>query len=95
LGLTGPVPRRVEAEAKAGLLALVDDAVGQGWSLRRACRVLEVGHARVVRWRDRQAAGVGLDDLAPGPVQAPHALLAWEREAIVAVYDDWHAIDRS
>jgi hypothetical protein len=32
----------VEAEAKAGLLALVDDAVGQGWSLRRACRVLEL-----------------------------------------------------
>lgn len=95
MGLTGPVPRRVDADVKAGLLGLVDDAVEQGWSLRAACRLLEVGHARVVRWRDRQAAGADLADATPGPVQAPHALLDCERDAILAIYDDWHHIDRS
>src|SRR5512138_1254432 len=37
LGLTaGPVPPRVDAHVKAGLLALVEDAVEVGWSARRA-----------------------------------------------------------
>jgi hypothetical protein len=94
LGLTGAVPR-VDAEVKAGLLDLVDPAVGAGWSLRRACVLLEVNHVRVLAWRERLAAGVGLDDAAPGPTQAVHALLDRERDEIITVYDDWHEIDRS
>jgi transposase InsO family protein len=85
----------VDAEVKAGLLDLVDHAVGAGWSLRRVCVLLEVNHVRVLAWRERLAAGVGLDDAAPGPTQAVHALLDRERDEIIAVYDDWHAIDRS
>jgi hypothetical protein len=84
----------VDAEVKAGLLDLVDPAVGAGWSLRRACVLLEVNHVRVLAWRERLAAGVGLDDAAPGPTQAVHALLDRERDEIIAVYDDWHEIDR-
>lgn len=85
----------MDADVKAGLVDLAAEAVAQGWSLRGACRVLEVNHARLARWRDRLAAGQSLVDADPGPVQAPHALLAWEREAILAVYDDWHEVDRS
>jgi putative transposase len=37
LGLgAGPVPARVEASTKAGLLELVDHATRAGWSRRRA-----------------------------------------------------------
>jgi hypothetical protein len=95
LGLTGPVPRRIDANIKAGLLALVDHAVGAGWSLRHACGVLEIGHGRVLGWLGRVESGVGLADGSSGPTQAPHALLDWERDEILAIYDDWHAIDRS
>ncbi len=95
MGLTGLVPRRVDACVKAGLLDLVAYAVDEGWSLRRACGVLEVTHPRVISWVDRVHAGVGLDDRTPGPTQAPHALLDWEREEIIAVYDAWHQVDRS
>lgn len=95
MGLTGPVPMRVDADVKAGLLDLVAYAVERGWSLRRACSVLEVTHPRVVGWLGRVDAGVGLTDRKPGPEQAVHALLDWERDAIIAVYDDWHTVDRS
>jgi len=46
LGLSGRVPRRVDAATKAGLLALLDDAMAAGWPLRRACRQLELGETR-------------------------------------------------
>jgi putative transposase len=95
LGLTGPVPTRVDGDVKAGLGDLVAHAVEHGWSLRRACRLLEVTHPRVLGWADRLTTGAGLDDRKPGPDQAPHALLDWERDEIIAVYDDWHTIDRS
>ena len=95
MGLTGPVPRRIDGDVKAGLLDLVGYAVEAGWSLRRACGLLELNHARVLGWRDRLASGTGLEDRVPGPTQAPHALMDWERDAILAIYDDWHEIDRS
>ena len=38
LGLTaGPVPPRVDAIVKAGVLDLIDHAVDHGWSARAAC----------------------------------------------------------
>jgi hypothetical protein len=41
LGLTaGPVPPRVDAPVKAGLLALIDHVGERGWSTRRACSLL-------------------------------------------------------
>ncbi len=95
MGLTGPVPMRVDGDVKAGLLDLVAYAVEEGWSLRRACSLLEVNHPRVLGWLDRLNAGIGLEDRKPGPDQAVHALMDWERAAILAVYDDWHTIDRS
>lgn len=91
--MTGLVPARVEGNVKAGLLELVDDAVEQGWSKRRACAVLEIDDFRIHRWLQRRAED-RLDDLAPGgnPV---HGLLDWEIEAIVELAEAWGEIDRS
>lgn len=51
LGLmAGPVPARVTAAVKAGLLDLIDHATGGGWSLRQACETLEVGEVCVWGW---------------------------------------------
>jgi putative transposase len=96
LGLTaGPVPARVDATVKAGLLDLIADATGEGWSLRLTCRVLEVNEDRVHRWRRRQRAGDGLADRIPGPGEALHGILAWEQEAILELFDEWGDVDRS
>jgi transposase InsO family protein len=85
----------VDAHVKAGLLALVEHAVAEGgWSVRRAAATLGLDHMRVVRWQARAALD-RLDDLPGGPAEVLHALLPWERDAIVKVAEEWLAIDRS
>ena len=55
MGLSpGPVPPRVDANTKAGLLDLVDHAAAAGWSTRRAAGLLGVDLDRVARWRERK-----------------------------------------
>jgi len=93
LGLSGRVPRRVDAATKAGVLELIDRASAAGWEHRRACAYLELGEARAWRWRARRAAGC-LDDRAAGG-HAVHGLLEAEQDEIVALYDEWGEIDRS
>ena len=98
MGLSaGPVPTRVTAEVKAGLLDLVAHAgeVG-GWSRRRACRLLDLDEDRASSWQRRQAAGglEALRDHAPGG-GAIHGLLDYEREAIIELFEAWGGIDRS
>lgn len=96
MGLTaGLVPPRVDAHVKAGLLGLVEHAVSVGgWSARRAAAILGVDHTRLLRWQVR--AGLGrLDDAKPGPDVPLHAILPWERDAIVKVAEQWGEIDRS
>jgi putative transposase len=92
LGLSGRVPPRVDAAIKAGLLDLVAQATGQGWTLRGACRVLELGELRC-RWLDRRAADQ-LADQAPGG-SPRHGLLAWEVAEIVRLFHEWGEVDRS
>ena len=96
MGLTaGPVPPRVDAHVKAGLLTLVAHAQAEGgWSLRKAAHTLGLGHVRVLRWLHR-AAGDRLVDAKPGPDVPLHALLDWERAAIVKLAEGWGEIDRS
>ena len=93
MGLSGRVPRRVDAATKAGLLDLVDDAVDAGWSLRRACRVLELGEVRAHRWYARRARG-RLADRSPGggPV---HGILPEEAAEILGLFEEWGEVDRS
>lgn len=82
LGLTaGPVPVRVDACVKAGLLDLIEQTVERDWSARRACDRLWLEHGRYQAWLVRQAAG-RLDDLPPGG-NPLHGILPAERAAIV------------
>ncbi len=96
MGLTaGPVPPRVGAYVKAGLLELADYAQREGgWSLRQAAAALGLEHARLLRWQHR-ATTDRLADAKPGLEVPLHALLEHERAAIVKVAEDWAEIDRS
>ena len=93
MGLGGRVPHRVDAATKAGLLDLLDEAVDAGWTLRRACRELEVPERRAHRWIARRAGG-RLADRAPGGVPMP-GLLEEEVAEILALFDEWGETDRS
>jgi putative transposase len=94
LGLSaGPVPSRVDARVKAGLLELLDHAVGRGWDEQAAADLLGVHVRRARRWRARSRAG-RLSDAAPGGVPG-HAILPSERAAILELYEAWKDIDRS
>ena len=94
MGLSGRVPRRVDAATKTALIGLVDSAVQEGWTARAACGYLEVSPRRLERWRCRVTAGEDLDDAAPGgnPV---HGLTPAEEDEIVAVFNQWAEVDRS
>lgn len=90
--IAGPVPPRVDARVKAGLLDLLDHAVEAGWSARAACALLGLDDLRAARWVDRRATD-RLEDAAGGnPV---HGLLDWERAAIVELFEAWGGVDRS
>jgi putative transposase len=83
----------VPAEVKAGLLDLAGHAIEHGWPARRAAAALGLDHARYYHWatrRDRDR----LEDLPPGG-HPLHGLLAWERAAIVELFEAWGDIDRS
>lgn len=93
--MAGPVPPRVDAHVKAGLLALVAHAQAEGgWSLRQSAAVLGLDHARLLRWGHRAVVD-RLADAKPGLDVPLHALLEEERAAIVKVAEDWAEIDRS
>ena len=91
MAVTGPVPVRVDAVGKAGLLGLVDHAVGEGWSLQAVCEVLKISRRRVERW---QARRTDLADRKPGGV-AVNGLLDDEVQQILAVFNEWGERDRS
>lgn len=74
MGLTaGPVPPRVAAPAKAGLLALVDHARGAHWSTIRSCRLLGLDPDRAAGWRARREVDRLADMASAGG--AVHGLL--------------------
>jgi transposase len=89
--LIGGVPPRVAAATKHALLELVDQAVAEGLSVQRACRVLQVTQRRVNRWQARRVAGQ--DRSAGGG--AVHGLLDEEVEQILELAEEWGEVDRS
>jgi len=93
LGLSGRVPPRVDAATKAGLLDLLGQAVGQGWTVRATCQMLELSELRCYRWLGRRAVD-RLADQPPGGGPM-HGLLDWEAAEIVRLFEQWGEIDRS
>jgi putative transposase len=93
LGLSGRVPPRVDAATKSGLLDLLCQATQAGWTVRAACRVLEVSELRIYRWLGRRVTGE-LADQAPGG-RPMHGLLDWEIAEIVRLFEEWGEVDRS
>ena len=93
----GLVPARVDAPAKQGLLDLVAHARAQGFSGRWACRQLGLDHARMLTWAATAREGGDLTDAVPGPVvgEALHALLDWEKAAVLDLAKAWGQIDLS
>lgn len=86
MGLTaGPVPPRVDACVKAGLLDLVQAAEAAGWSTRRAAAQLGIDAERITRWAHRRDAD-RLEDAPPGG-HPLHAILDGERAAILALFE--------
>jgi putative transposase len=76
-------------------LDLLCQAIGQGWTVRATCRVLEVGELRIDRWLGRRAVGEGeLADQLPGG-SPMHGLLDWEVAEIVRLFQEWGEVDRS
>lgn len=89
------IPVRVDAAAKAGLLDLIGEATAQGWSVRDACRVLELNELRYYRWVARaEHDWSGLADKPPGGSPS-HGLLPVEEAAILDLFDLWAETDRS
>jgi putative transposase len=84
----------VSAETKLELLGLIDQAVGDGWSHARTCRVLELVDERAHRWRARLRETGTLEDRGPGG-GAVHGLLSWEERAILDLIETWGWVDRS
>ena len=91
MGLSGRVPRRVDAVTKHQLLDLIDRALAEGWEHRRVCRYLELDEGRAWRWRRRDAGCLG--DLKPG--SAVHGLRPEEVTAILGLFESWGDVDRS
>lgn len=94
---TGLVPARVDGPAKQGLLELVAHARDRGFSGRWACRQLGLDHARMLTWAAKATAGSDMADAAPGPPpgETLHALLGWEKDAVLKLAKDWGRIDLS
>jgi len=93
LGLSGPIPRRVDAATKLALLDMIDAAIADGCEHRAACAILVLKESRAWRWQRRRDHG-RLDDRRPGG-HPLHGILEAEVDAIVAIFDEWAEIDHS
>lgn len=93
MGLSGPIPARVDAAAKTELLDLIDRALSGGWAIARTCAVLQLERVRAYRWQGRRSEGA-LED-RPGGGNPIHAILPEEEDAIIELFDTWGPVDLS
>lgn len=84
----------MSAGIKLELLGLIDQAVADGWSHTRACRILQIQDVRAHRWRARLRETGSLKDAGPGG-GAVHGILEWEEAAILELIEQWGWVDRS
>jgi hypothetical protein len=59
VGTEWPSPAQGGCGHQAGLLALLEQALRQGWTARAACQALEVSELRIYRWLGRPARRPG------------------------------------
>lgn len=87
MSVGAPVPARVDARVKQGLLEAVDYATGQGWAVSKTCEVLGLDVRRARRWRRRWRVNTetGLVDARPGA--SVNALTPCEVEAILEAFE--------
>jgi putative transposase len=73
---------------KREILTTIDYAIDNGIGKKKTCMLLQISQRRIQRWRNRQD---DLDDHRSGPVNAPHALLPVEKDAIlkIALHEDY------
>jgi putative transposase len=79
-------------EMKKGILDIIDLAVAQGVKLVKACALIQIDERRIQRWHGRNDR---LEDISPGPIHAPHALLYEEKEAMCTFALDPDYVDDS
>lgn len=83
----------MDADKKAALFGLLDDATDAGWSFASARQQLEFGEVPAYRSRERRTTGE-FDVRRPGG-NLMYRLLNDEAHAIVELYRCWREIDRS
>jgi len=76
---------------KKEILGIITTSVSLGIKRKRVCTLLQISVHRVRRWQQRSS----LVDVKPGPVNAPHALLSKEKEAILKLAKDEQYVDDS
>ena len=81
----------MSGEIKKAIMNVIVEGKASGVKQNRTCELLQIEERRVRHWFSRLA----LVDTKPGPVHAPHALLAEERMAIVALAKDERYVDDS
>ena len=84
----------MSAGVKLELLGLIENAVGEGCSHARACRILDLADVRAYRWRARLRETGSLEDGDRGG-GAVHGILGWEEQAILDLIEAWGTVDRS
>ena len=81
----------MSGEIKKAIIEVIVEGKARGIKQNRTCELLQIEQRRVRHWFSR----LTLVDTKPGPVHAPHALLAKERMAIVALAKDERYVDDS
>jgi putative transposase len=76
---------------KKEILGIITTSFIQGIRIKRVCSLLQISVHRVRRWQHR----ISLIDVKPGPVNAPHALLCKEKDAILKLALDEKYVDDS
>ncbi len=77
---------------KEEILTIVDFGLKNGLKLHRICFLIQINEHRIYNWRKRLNH---LEDINPGPSEAPHALLSGEKEAIFKLALDYNYVDDS
>jgi len=62
---------------------MIKDAKIKGISITRFCALWRIDRRRIVRWRNRDNNGQGLENMKPGPKYAAHKLLPEEESAVL------------